>query len=308
MTFVATEHDPIPDGAELQWLTAQDGTRFRVARFGSTSAPKGTVVILNGRTEFIEKYFEVTNELIARGYAVATLDWRGQGMSDRALDDRHKGHVENFDLFVSDLHQAIVDFVKPGCPAPYRMLCHSMGGNIGLRYLGAHSETFESAVFSAPMWGIGKNPRTPGWMRVFGRLTNAFGISDWYIPGGHGYRDEDREFTNNNLTHDKTRFAHFVAQVDKEPALELGAPTLGWVRQAIKSMDILHAPGFAEKISIPITVCSAGDDALVSNASHKLIVDRLPNGQQIEIKGAKHELMVEIETHRKQFFDAFHSR
>jgi hypothetical protein len=161
MEFVTTDDTPVPNGATSEWIVADDQTRIRVARFHPAGDAIGTVVLLNGRTEFIEKYFEVIRELLAKGYAVATLDWRGQGLSDRALDNRHMGHVADFDLFVSDLRQVVTEFVEPNCPAPYRLLCHSMGGNIGMRYLAAYPDTFESAVFSAPMWGIGKHPRTP---------------------------------------------------------------------------------------------------------------------------------------------------
>ena len=103
MTLVATAADPIPEGASSESLSAKDGTRLRVARFTPASARRGTAVFLNGRKEFIEKYFEAIGDLLARGFAVATMDWRGQGLSDRALPNRHKGHVAHFDLYIDDL-------------------------------------------------------------------------------------------------------------------------------------------------------------------------------------------------------------
>jgi len=307
MTFVITDDSPAPEGATSDWLTAADGTRFRVARFGAGDAPRGTVVLLNGRTEFVEKYFEVIEDLLSRDYAVATLDWRGQGLSDRPLDNRHKGHVADFDLFVSDLRQAIVEFVEPNCPKPYRVVCHSMGGNIGMRYLGAHPDTFISAVFSAPMWGIGKNARTPLWMRVIAWVTRILNLTAPYIPGGGDYTAADREFKDNTLTHDEVRFNRFVAQVDKEPKLELGAPSLGWVREAIRSMDTIHAPGFVEAIEIPVQVCTAGADELVSIEAQRMVAERLPHGKQTVVDGARHELMMERDDLRKRFFAAFDS-
>ena len=205
MTFVITDANPVPDGATADWLVASDRTRFRVARFHPSSPSKGTVVLLNGRTEFIEKYFEVVRDLLAKNYAVATLDWRGQGLSDRALDNPHKGHVEDFDHFVSDLRQAVVDVIEPNCPGPYRMLCHSMGGNIGMRYLGEHPDTFESAVFSAPMWGIGKHARTPLWMRAFSGVTRLLGVSE---PMCRARRAITPRIENSRATSSrKTRFA-----------------------------------------------------------------------------------------------------
>ena len=58
---------------------------LRFARFAPPPGRKGTVCVFPGRAEFIEKYFEVVRDLRARGFAVATIDWRGQGLSDRAL-------------------------------------------------------------------------------------------------------------------------------------------------------------------------------------------------------------------------------
>lgn len=307
MNFVTSESDPIAAAGVWDWLTADDGTRFRVARFGSSSAPRGTVVILNGRTEFIEKYFEVIGDLLDRGYAIASLDWRGQGMSDRSLENPHKGHVEDFDHYISDLRQAITAFVEPNCPRPYRALCHSMGGNIGLRYLSQFPETFESAVFSAPMWGIGKSARTPLWMRMVGGISHRLGWGDAYIPGGKDYNEADRSFEDNVLTHDPARFGRFIAQIDAQPQLELGAPTFAWARQAVRSMDVIHAPGFAEAIRIPIRICSAGADALVSVGAQRLVADRLSNGEQIVVSGSRHELLMEIDSYRDQIFAAFDS-
>jgi lysophospholipase len=305
MPFIVTPQDSVPTGGESNWLTASDGTRIRVARFGSATAKNGTVVLLTGRTEFIEKYFEVIGDLISRDYAVATLDWRGQGLSDRAIENRHKGHVKDFDLFVSDLHQTIEEIIIPNCPAPFRALCHSMGGNIGLRYLGEHPGFFSSALFSAPMWGIGTSARTPAWMRVLGHVTHVLGMGDGYIPGAGDYSDSDRAFEGNTLTHDEGRFARFGAQIVQESKLELGGPTLQWARQAIKSMDVLHAEGFAEGIRIPIVVCSAGADTLVSVKAQTLVADRLPMGRQVVVAESKHELMMELDVHRDVLFAAF---
>lgn len=302
MTFVITDLDPVPPGGISEWLTASDKTRFRVARFAASDTSRGTVVLLNGRTEFVEKYFSVICDLQERGYAVATLDWRGQGMSDRPLANRHKGHVQDFDLYVSDLRQMITEFVEPSCPAPYRLLCHSMGGNIGMRYLGEFSDTFESAVFSAPMWGIGKHAQTPLFLRAVGGAAKLVGMGNAYIPGGGDYGDPDRIFEDNVLTHDPARFARFVAQVKAQPQLELGAPTFEWARQGIKSMDTIHAPGFAEGVDTPIRVCTASADSLVSVEAQRLVAERLPMGKQVVIEGSKHEPLMEIERYRDQIF------
>ena len=81
------------------------GADLRAARFAAAPdvAARGTCVLLNGQTEFIEKYFEVIDELRGRGFAVATMDWRGQGDSTRATKDSRKSFVGDFSEYDQDL-------------------------------------------------------------------------------------------------------------------------------------------------------------------------------------------------------------
>ena len=75
-----------PDGAVLRWLICTDGVRIRAALWrGGTM---GTVLLVPGRTEYIEKYGPAAGEMAARGYSMVTVDWRGQGLADRPLADR----------------------------------------------------------------------------------------------------------------------------------------------------------------------------------------------------------------------------
>ena len=87
--------------------------------------------------------------------------------------------------------------------------------------------------------------------------------------------------------------------------MALGAPTLVWARQAMASIDIVGSPGFAEAIRIPIRVCTAGADALVSIGTQARIAGRLSNAKQIVVEGAKHELLMELDQYRDRVFAAF---
>src|SRR5579871_3802211 len=99
MKLVSIPANPVPEGAVTGMLKTSDGVSIRFARWPPPPGRKGTVCIFQGRTEFIEKYFEVVRELNSRGFAVATLDWRGQGLSERELRDPRKGHVTNFSKY-----------------------------------------------------------------------------------------------------------------------------------------------------------------------------------------------------------------
>ena len=94
MDLIATPKNPIPLGASVGYLKGKRGVRLRFARWPSSLKQRhGTVCVFPGRTEFIEKYFEVVGELRRRGFAVAVLDWRGQGGSSRLLKNSLKGHA-----------------------------------------------------------------------------------------------------------------------------------------------------------------------------------------------------------------------
>src|SRR5581483_7014275 len=85
MKLVSIPANPVPAGATVGTVKTSDGVVLRFARFEPPAGRKGTLVVLQGRAEFIEKYFEVVHDARSRGFAVAMLDWRGQGFSERAL-------------------------------------------------------------------------------------------------------------------------------------------------------------------------------------------------------------------------------
>ncbi len=111
MMLVSTPGNPCPDGAVTGLIQTPDGVALRFARWDSPADAredakgdtKGTVCVFTGRSEFIEKYFETVRELRQRGFAVATIDWRGQGHSSRQLPDPRKGHVARFSDFEIDV-------------------------------------------------------------------------------------------------------------------------------------------------------------------------------------------------------------
>ena len=133
MTLVSIPANPVPADVVSGTLKTRDGVSLRFARWAPPPGRRGTVCLFQGRSEFIEKYFETVRDLRARGFAVATLDWRGQGMSDRALRNRRKGYVRNFAEYQIDLESFINEIVLPDCPPPIFALAQSMGATVLLR-------------------------------------------------------------------------------------------------------------------------------------------------------------------------------
>ena len=123
----------------LATLAGRDGFPLRTAVWSAPpGAARGSVLLLQGRAEFIEKYGETVGDLRARGFAVYALDWRGQGRSGRVLKDPRKGHVVSYDDYLHDLDLFLERLVLPEAPRPIVVLAHSMGGHIVLRHSAEH--------------------------------------------------------------------------------------------------------------------------------------------------------------------------
>src|SRR5262249_6793367 len=140
----ATLFDPMPIKAV--------GASLRAARFPAAPdvAARGVCVLLNGQTEFIEKYFEGIHELPARGFSVATMDWRGQGASTRMTEDSRKSFVGDFSEYDNDLDTLLNWIVSPMLAEGEKpvALAHSMGAHILLRHLVHKPASFAACVLS----------------------------------------------------------------------------------------------------------------------------------------------------------------
>jgi lysophospholipase len=272
-------------------VASGDSTQLRIATARPDGAARATVILLNGRTEFIEKYRDVIDQLVAAEFAVATLDWRGQGRSARACANPGKGHVGDYAEFLADLAALIGAAREAGLPAPFVMLAHSMGGHIGLRYLCAQPADIVAAAFSAPMWDL---PMPWGARALAAALSNVaalVGAGCAYAPGTGDYKRDP--FEGNPLTGDPARYARMQALVDADPRLGLGGPTLGWVKATLASITALRAETKARPPEVPVLVLSAGGDRIVSVPAHRAVAARLPNATVVDYPDAEHEILME---------------
>ena len=173
----------------------QHEIKLRGARFAADPAvpPRGTCVLLNGQTEFIEKYFEVIDELRGRGLAVATMDWRGQGGSQRFLDDSRKGYVKDFTEYDDDLAAFMAQVVAPMAGGKPIALAHSMGGHNLLRTLAKKPDTFAQAVLTAPMVAVSFRGYA-GWLvHMVTKIESLRGNGAGWVWGGRGSKNYSAE-------------------------------------------------------------------------------------------------------------------
>jgi lysophospholipase len=304
MALHGAEDSLPPPGAVAHELVAVDGVRLRAARW-SPQEPRGTVVLLGGRAEFIEKYYETIGDLLARGLAVATMDWRGQGGSERQLRDPYKGHIDDFALYERDFVALRRDVLEPHCPKPWIGLCHSMGAAIALRIAREGRCPFDRLVLTAPMIGLYGLPE-PRYARWLAEALDAAGLGGAYAPGAGGRRPYSfGPFETNVLTSDPVRYARMGATLRAHPALRLGGPTVGWVHAALRLMREFADPDYPRGVTTPILVIASGADKVVQTRAVERFAARLRAGNLLVIEGARHEIMMERDAYRDLFFTAF---
>jgi lysophospholipase len=286
-----------PAGVTSVWLKA-GAARIRVAWW--KIGEKGTVLLLPGRSECIEKYGRAAGDLTQRGFSVITIDWRGQGLSDRAMPDRMAGHVNDFAEYQEDLDAMVAEAGRAGLPKPYFMVAHSMGGAIGLRAV-MRGVPVKAAVFSAPMWGISM----AAWLRpvasVMSAMARPLGLGHRFAPStsGESYLLQV-PFEGNVLTSDREMWAYMRRQVQEVPDLGLGGPTITWLGAALKECAALMA---APAPTVP-AICALGTAEKVVDVSPvHLRMAGWANGQLDLYPGAEHEIMMEVPSVRARFFD-----
>ena len=298
--------NPIPEGARVGYFLTQDKVRIRYAIWPkSAGTHRGTVCLVQGRTEFIEKYFETIADFRSRGFAVATFDWRGQGGSERLIGNQSLGYIDTFDDYWCDLKSFHGEILLPDCPPPFYLVGHSMGGLISL-FAGIHDRLMFDRIFlSAPMVGLDRQPLSfAGMAKVCGAL-NFFGLGQMPIGRKADKPASETTFPDNPLTSDLPRYMRMVDVIKARPELEIGAPTVSWAAAAMATMAEAGRDSFPGRIRIPVLMLAAARDVVVSTATTEHLGLRMRTGRHVVIAGARHELFMENDTIRGQVFAAF---
>lgn len=283
----------------LQWggFRNADGVNIRYCFVLPAIPVKGTAVLVPGNGEFAEKYFELMRELQTHHYAVWEMDWRGFGGSDRYLSDPQKGHSVGFEPHERDLHQFVTTVVRGVPGTPIFLVAHSMGGNIGLRYLHDHPGRFAFAVLSAPGLSLGSGAARglPDWVvRTLVWSACTLGLNGSWASGAGPWVDR----VDPELTHDPVRSRLTNQWRRAVVGLRFGGPTYGWVKAFLRSCDTLAGPGYLRSIRAPVLLGSASADVLTLPKVQARACSLMPACRLMSIEGAWHELFMEADSFR----------
>lgn len=290
----------VPTDGAAYWLTTSDNIRIRVARWLPEGTARGTILMLPGRTEYIEKYGDTAREFRERGFAILVIDWRGQGLADRLTDDRRLGHVIDFPDYQKDLTATMALAEELDLPQPFHLIGHSMGGGIGLRAV-MEGLPVQSCVFTGPMWGIGMSPalRPVSWALTTIAPMVGLGLR---LPPSTRYESYVKAlpFDGNTLTTDPEAYEMMQSHLGAHPELGLGGPTLVWLREALTECRELAARPSPD---IPCLTLLGAEEQIVDLDAVRKRMAIWPRGTLDVVDGARHEVLMEAADIREHAFE-----
>ena len=293
-----------PSGGDSFFYKTSDGVNLRIAMWNETSS-KGTILLQSGRTEFIEKYYEVIQEFVNRGFCVALMDWRGQGLSDRVAKDIRIGHVDNFSDYDSDFEEVIRKIYQDSCPKPWIVMGHSMGGCLVASSAAKNTDLFDAIILCAPMLTLQMPNLIKKLIHVLGFMTKI-GLKEKAIARPEWHEDEgwhENPFTENQVTSDPIRYERTMMLIREHQELAIGGLTMGWVYGALKRTREMISPGWIKKIEQPLLLLNATKDKLVNPNENKKICSQ-SNTVTIEDIDGEHEILMETDLIREQAWNA----
>jgi lysophospholipase len=272
MTWVIDERRA-PDGASL---------RIGVRRAARATA---TAVLLQGRGDLLEQHAEVADRFAARGLDVVSLDWRGQGGSERTaapgVSDLH-----SYDDLLADL--ALVTDAEADPQLPLVVLAHSMGGLVAALWLARGAPRVRAAALLSPLFAFRHTPPDP-LVATLARTAIALGCGGSLAWGEQPADVEACTVDTSMATDDPTGFARLHAVQRAHPQLVVRGSTWRWTAATLRAMRELRRADLSH-VRARVLVASSPRDPSVDPRAHAVLVERLPQATLRTYDG-RHDLL-----------------
>ena len=298
--FLELDDYKAPKGIKSYFVEMDDGIRLRVCHWmNQEDDKKGTILLQQGHNEFIEKYYETIQEFLDRGYSVISFDWRGQGMSDRQINNPHKAFIKDFKRHDKDLEYILEEIIEKNFSKPLIGIGHSMGGCLMLSAFHNHQEKFHLGILSAPMLGF-KNEK---FLKTASSLMNIIRKDTDYLLGSKPNMGIETSFEKNDLTKDPARYNRILRLVRKYPDIRLWGVTNAFVKAVNERLKTIRIKSWAEKITLKILIINNIKDQVVDSKKIKKMSLRLINSQIEEFLHTEHEIFMEKDIYRNQMWE-----
>ena len=302
--YIELEDYKAPKGINSVFIPMNDNKKLRLIywiNFIDDNKKKGTVLLQQGHNEFIEKYYETIQELLNRGFNVICFDWRGQGLSEKMIDNNHKQYIEDFNIHDCDLDFIINEIIIKNFTQPLIGIGHSMGGHILLSSKSLIKEKFKAVILSAPMLGFSYEKL----LFALSSITGIFSNKESYFPGSKPNMGNETAFEDNELTNDRTRYTRTQKLVRKLPIVRLWGVTNSWVNAVKKNLIKIRQETWLRSIQTRILIINPLEDKVVNPKKTIQIANKLPFCKIININGVKHEILMEKDKFRQIFWEHF---
>ncbi len=270
---------------ESKFFTDRKGDKIR---FFSLRNPKskGAVVIAQGYRQHFEQYDDIAQEFYNQGYSVYGLDWKGQGGSERYLNDKLRIHSEGFedhdDTFDYFLNNVVVKDGKP-----LILTAHSMGANIASRYMKTHPNTFDKGVVIAQMVAFDKEDMP----ELSLKFAEAVGTLDRPVNKAKQDKFEQKGGMGRNRNAVRKIFKAFK----ENPELKTSGPTMGFLKSVKESMDMVRGldvdgKPYVSSIKTPMLCIIPEDDEMSLPKYQEEMADNFGNAQRVYVTGGHNAL------------------
>lgn len=309
MVNAALSRRSIPEDAVFSSWTAPDGWAIRRMdwRRKGSGKRRGSLLFVNGRGDFIEKYLEAYRHWHGRGWNVTAFDWRGQG---RSQGDMVRGNLASFDPLIDDCAALLSDW-RAEHPGPHVAVSHSFGAHLLLRTIVEHKPELDAAVLVAAMIGVNSSPVPPWLAPDLTDVMSRIGFRDqpmWKVPTASKRAGGGR---NRSLTSCRERYEDELYWWERNPVFDLGPPSWGWMRAAYRSAERAFRTELLREVKLPILLLAAARDRLVSLSEIERVAAALGQAELHVYPEAAHEILRESDPVRLDALariDAFFER
>lgn len=275
--------------AGTQWLEREKGLpRLAYRVHPAQGTARGAVLLSHGFAEHSQCYSHVIAAWCARGYLVASFDYRGHGRSEGP-----RGHITDYREYVDDLrdmlaslrcHKAWAAFEKP------ILFAHSTGALATLLVAHEDQAAYAGVALSSPYMELAV-PVSP--------------LLHWFVKAVvHVYPQfsEPSPLDPERLTRDPV-----MAERILQDSLRVRRVTAGfYIQTAVAQQEVFR---IAPEITLPVFALVGGDDPIARASGTLRLFERLGSKEKdcILIAGDRHEVLNEvdrvehIETYAKKF-------
>ncbi len=267
-----------------------DGIPIRFAYLKPHRPATQAVLILNGRSEWIEKYTDLPDWMdLGDDTLWVTMDHRGQGESGGP-----RAYVSSYEDYALDA-AAVLDAVAENLP--YAIVSHSMGGLVAL-YGTLHGHLQPRALaLSSPLLALPNSPLPRTWAKPIAHVIAKTRYT--HQPTGAGGQKRLR-FSGNPLTRSLAGF-----NVVCQSPFPFISPTFGWVEATFAACDSILQADRIKTLTPPVRIIGGSHENVIdaSGWSTWCMTAARETRTPIEffrVNGGRHELLNEIPRIRQQ--------